>query len=277
VSSIVQNIGKTNNSGFEITLRTINIQSKNFTWSSNITYTRNKEKIVELVGNQNDIGNGWFIGYPVTSYYDFVKEGVWQTPDSTLAKTFGYKPGDIRVKDLSGPQGKPDGIISSTYDRQVIGYGVPKYSFGFSNDFQYKGFDANIYIFGRIGQTIISNYANKFEPNAIENGAKVDYWTPENPTNSCPRPNVNVSRAALPFATTLGYLDGSSVKIRNITVGYSLPQTVLSRIHLSNLRIYVSAKNYFTWAKIDNYDPEGGGSFERPLTKLITTGLNIGF
>jgi len=277
VSSIVQNIGKTSNSGFEITLRTINIQSRDFTWSSNITYTRNKEKIVELVGNQNDIGNGWFIGYPVTSYYDFVKEGVWQTVDSTLAKSFGYKPGDVRVKDLSGPQGKPDGIISSTYDRQVIGYGVPDYSFGFSNDFQFKGFDLNIYIFGRIGQTIVSAYANKFEPNAIENGAKVDYWTPENPTNAYPRPNINVSRAALPFATTLGYLDGSTVKIRNITVGYSFTQNVLTRLHLSNLRLYVSAKNYFTWSKIDNYDPEGGGSFERPLTRLLTTGLNIGF
>jgi len=277
VSSIVQNIGKTRNNGFEVTLRTINIQSKDFTWSSNITYTRNKERIVELVGNQNDILNGWFIGYPVTSYYDFVKTGVWQTADSSLAKTFGYKPGDIRVEDLGGPQGKPDGVISSTYDRKVIGYGVPKYTFGFSNDIQFKRFDFNIYIYGRIGQTIISQYANKFEPNAIENGAKVDYWTPENPTNDYPRPNINVSRAALPFATTLGYLDGSFVKIRNITLGYSFSQNLLNRLHLSNLRIYVSAKNYFTWAKIDNYDPEGGGSFERPLTRLLTTGLNIGF
>src|SRR4029078_10654369 len=108
-----------------------------------------------------------------------------------LAKSFGYKPGDIRVKDLSGPQGKSDGVISSLYDRTVIGSAVPDYTFGFSNDLQYKNFDLNIYIYGRVGQTFVSNYANKFEPNAIENGAVVDYWTPENPTNSYPRPNIN--------------------------------------------------------------------------------------
>lgn len=277
VSSILQNIGKTRNNGFEISVRTVNVQSKNFTWISNITCTHNKERIVELVGKQNDIANGWFIGYPVNSFYDFVKTGIWQIPDSALAKSFGYKPGDIRVKDLSGPNGKPDGTISSTYDRTVIGSAVPKYSFGFSNDFTFKRFDLNVYVYGRIGQMFVSAYANKFEPNAIENGAKVDYWTPENPTNSYPRPTLNLSRAALPFATTLGYEDGSFVKIRNISFGYNFPTSLISRWHLSNLRFYLSAKNYFTFAKVKDYDPEGGGSFERPLTRLLVVGLNVGF
>lgn len=277
VSSIVQNIGRTRNTGFEITLRTINIQTSDFNWSSNITYTRNKERIVELVGNQNDIANGWFIGYPVNSFYDFVKQGIWQTSDSSLAKSYGYKPGDIKVKDLSGPQGKQDSVLSTAYDRMVIGSAVPKYSFGFSNDFSYKRFDLNIYVYGRIGQMFVSNYANKFEPNAIENGAKVDYWTPENPTNEYPRPNSNISRASLPFATTLGYKDGSFVKIRNITLGYNFPVSLMNRFHLSNLRFYVSAKNYFTFAKVKDYDPEGAGSFDRPPTRLLVTGLNVAF
>lgn len=277
VSRIVQNIGRTRNTGFEIALRTINIQSKDFNWSSNITYTRNKERIVELVGNQNDIANGWFIGYPVNSFYDFVKEGIWQTADSSLAKLYGYKPGDIRVKDLSGSKGVPDSVLSTTYDRTVIGWAVPKYSFGFSNDFSYKRFDLNIYVYGRIGQMFVSDYANKFEPNAIENGAKVNYWTPENPTNEYPRPNSNVSRAALPFATTLGYKDGSFVKIRNITLGYNFPVTLINRLHVTSVRFYVSAKNYFRFSKVKDYDPEGAGSFERPLTRLLVTGLNVAF
>lgn len=277
VSTILQNIGKTRNTGFEVSLRTVNVQTRDFNWSSNITYTRNKERIVELVGKQNDIANQWIIGYPVNSFYDFVKEGIWQTADSSLAKSFGYKPGDIRVSDLSGPGGKPDNKIDATNDRTVVGSAVPKYSLGFSNDFKFKSLDLNVYVFARVGQTFISQYANKFEPNAIENGASVDYWTPENPTNEYPRPNVNISRASLPFATTLGYKDGSFVKIRNITLGYSLPERLAKRFHLESLRWYVSAKNYFTFSKVEDYDPEGAGSFERPLTKLIVTGLNIGF
>jgi TonB-linked SusC/RagA family outer membrane protein len=275
VSSILQNIGKTRNNGFEITARTVNIQKRDFNWSTNITYTRNKERIEELVGKQSDIANSWIIGYPVNSFYDYQKVGIWQTPDSNLAKSFGYKPGDIRVADLSGPNGKPDNVIDANNDRTVVGSSVPDYSVGLSNDLRFKNFDLNIYVFARVGQTFVSNYANKYEPNAIENGAKVDYWTPENPTNSYPRPNVNVSRASLPFATTLGYLDGSFVKIRNITLGYNFPQSLTNRMHVGNVRLYVSAKNYFTFSKVDDYDPEGAGSFERPLTKLLMAGLNI--
>ena len=81
----------------------------------------------------------------------------------------------------------------------------------------------------------------------------------------------------MPFATTLGYKDGSFVKIRNITLGYTLPKTLTQKFHVNGLRWYVSAKNYFTFAKEKDYDPEGEGSFERPLTKLIVTGINIEF
>ncbi|MDP4292491.1 MAG: SusC/RagA family protein, partial [Bacteroidota bacterium] len=107
--------------------------------------------------------------------------------------------------------------------------------------------------------------------------AVVDYWTPENPTNAYPRPDSKISRAALPFATTLGYKDGSFLKIRNITLGYTLPVHWAQQLHLTTIRIYASAKNYFTFSKVKDYDPEGSGSFESPLTKLIVTGLNIEF
>ena len=274
-SVITQNVGKTENSGFEIGLTSTNIENKNFTWSSTVTFTHNKERIVELVGGQSDVANNLIIGYPVKSYYDYDKIGIWQTADSNLAKSYGYKPGDIRVRDISGPGGKPDGIIDANNDRKVVGSAVPKYTIGFGNDLKFKGFDFNIFIVARQGQTFVSDYANKFEPNAIENGAVVDYWTPENATNSYPRPNSKISRAALPFATTLGYQDGSFVKIRSMTLGYTLPNSITSKWHVNSLRFYVSAKNYFTMSKVKDYDPEGSGSFERPLTKLIVGGLNI--
>jgi TonB-dependent starch-binding outer membrane protein SusC len=270
--TILQNIGKTNNKGIEVTLQTVNIQSASFRWASTITYTRNKEAIVELPNGQNDIANRWFIGHPVRSFYDFQKEGIWQIPDSAVARSYGYRPGDIRVADLDNSK-----TITALGDRMVLGSEVPDYSIGFNNDFSFKGFDLNFYIFARQGQMFVSDYANKFEPNAIENSAKVDYWTPENPTNSYPRPNANISRAALPFATTLGYQDGSFVKIRNITLGYTLPSKLTQKWKIQHLRWYVSARNYFVFSKIKDYDPEGGGSFERPLNKLLTTGLNVEF
>jgi TonB-dependent starch-binding outer membrane protein SusC len=269
---VVQNIGKTRNKGIEIMLRTVNVQTAGFSWSTNITYTRNKEKIVDLVNGQDDVLNKWFIGYPVKSFYDYQKTGIWQLADSNEAKVYGRRPGDIRVKDING-----DKLLTAIRDRVVIGSEVPDYSLGFSNDIRYGNFDFNIYVFARVGQTFVSDYANKFEPNAIENGADVDYWTPENPTNEYPRPRTDVNRSTLFQATTLGYKDGSFVKIRNITLGYTLPKTITSRLHIGSLRWYVSARNYVTFAKVKDYDPEGGGSFDRPLTKLIVTGLNLDF
>ena len=253
-------------------LNSVNIRTKNFSWSTGFSFTHNKERIIELVGNQDDVANGWFIGYPVNSFYDYEKTGIWQTPDSSLAKSYGYKPGDIRVSGLDG-----DKKITAAGDRKVLGYAVPKYSLGFSNDFKYKAFDLNVYVYARVGQMFVSSYANKYEPNAIENGARVDYWLPENPTNDYPRPTANISRAALPFATTLGYEDGSFVKIRNITLGFTLPAAISKKFHVSSLRLYASAKNYFTFSKVKDYDPEGAGSFERPLTKLIVGGINVDF
>jgi TonB-linked SusC/RagA family outer membrane protein len=272
VSKVVQNIGKTRNRGIEISLQTVNIRNKNFTWSSGISYTSNKEEIVDLVNGKDDVANNWFIGKPVRSFYDYDKVGIWQTADSAAAASVGRKPGEIRVRDVNG-----DKLITAAGDRVVLGSAVPKYILGFTNDFKIGAFDLNVYVFARQGQMFISEYAQKFEPNAIENGASVNYWTPENPTNDYPRPNANISRASLPFATTLQYKDGSFVKIRNITLGYTLPKSVADKIHVRNIRIYASARNYFTWAKVDDYDPEGAGSFERPLNKLLLGGLNIDF
>jgi TonB-linked SusC/RagA family outer membrane protein len=268
---ILGNVGKTSNTGFEVSLKTENIQARNFSWTTQLTFTTNKEKITDLPNGINDVASGFFIGSPVNSFFNYHKLGIWQTSEAAAAASFGYKPGDIKVEDVNN-----DKAITAA-DRVIIGSAVPKYSIGFNNDFKFREFDLNIYAYARVGQTFVSDYANKFEPNGIENSANVDYWTPENPTNDYPRPNINISRAAMPFATTLGYKDGSFLKIRTITVGYTLPASLAARLHVSSLRWYVSAKNCITFSKVKNYDPEGNGSFERPLTKLILTGLSIGF
>ena len=271
VKQVIQNIGKTKNSGIELTIQANVIKTKFFNWNSSVTYTMNKEEIVDLVNGQNDVANAWFIGSPVNSFYDYKKIGIWQTEDSNLAKSFGYKPGDIKVADING-----DGKITSD-DRTIIGSTTPKYILSFNNDFTIGNFDLNIFIFARQGQTIKSNFAAKYEPNAIENGTPVDYWTPENPTNNYPRPTTALSRAALPFATSLQYIDGSFIKIRNITLGYTLPLSISQKLKIKKLRVYMSAKNFITFSNIKNFDPENAGSYETPLTKLFVAGVNIDF
>lgn len=272
VLRVAQNIGKTHNKGIEIGLQANVINKGSFSWTTAVNYTANKEEIVELVGKQDDIANGWFIGYPVKTFYDYQKVGIWQTADSALARSFGYKPGDIRINDVNG-----DKKFTAADDRLKLGSEVPEFIVGWNNDFKFHGFDLNVYVFARQGQMFVSDYAGKFEPNLIENGAAVNYWTPENPTNDYPRPSMNISRASLPFASTLGYKDGSYIKIRNISLGYTLPRQWIEKLHISNLRVYVNARNYFTFSKVHDYDPEGEGSFERPLTKMILGGINVDF
>lgn len=272
VSTVIQNIGKTRNRGIEIGINTMNISRPAFSWSSGITFSRNKEEIVALAdANTNDIANGWFIGNPVKVFYDYKKEGIWQSKEADQAASYGYKPGDIKVKDQ-----QPDGKLN-TQDRTILGKQVPTWSGGFNNDIRYHNFDLNIYVFARIGQWINSEYAAKYDPQGLENSAHFNYWTPEKETNDYPRPNASVSKDGTPFITTLGYRDGSFVKIRNVSLGYTLPAGALKRSHLSNLRIYVTGKNLFTFSKVKDYDPERGGNLSSPLTKMYVVGLNVEF
>jgi TonB-linked SusC/RagA family outer membrane protein len=272
VGTVVQNIGKTRNRGIEVGINTTNISTKDFTWTSGIVFSRNKEEIVALADkNTNDVANKWFIGSPVRVYYDYEMVGIWQAKDADEAATYGYKPGDIRVRDV-----KPDGAFT-TADRVVLGAQVPKWSGGFNNDIRYRNFDLNIYVFARIGQWISSEYDAKFDPQALENSAQLNYWTPENPSNEYPRPNASRSKSSTPFISALGFRDGSFVKIRNISLGYSFPGSMLKPIHLSALRVYVTGKNLFTFSKVKDYDPERGGDLSNPMTKLYVAGLNVEF
>jgi TonB-dependent starch-binding outer membrane protein SusC len=272
VGTVIQNVGKTRNRGIELGINTVNISHNGFTWTSNIAFYKNKEQIVQLAdANTNDVANGWFIGQPVKVFYDYQKTGIWQTKEATDAAKFGYKPGDIKVRDANN-----DGKLT-TADRVVLGAQVPKWSGGLNNDVRFHSFDLNVYVYARIGQYINSEYAAKFDPQGLENSAPLNYWTPENPSNEYPRPNSSISKAGTPFVTTLGYKDGSFVKIRNISLGYTLLSAAIKQMHLSNVRIYVTGKNLFTFSKVKDYDPERGGDLSNPLTKMYVAGLNVDF
>lgn len=214
--SIYQNVGKTENKGLELTLNTQWIKNKDLQWETNWTFMTNHEEIKKLnSGVDRNEASLWFVGEPVQVYYDYKKIGIWQTSEKEAAAAFGgFIPGQIKVADANN---------NGTYDTddRVVFSRVPKYSFGINNTISYKGFDLTAFVYGRIGQYI------KYEYNTLftftnETAAAVDYWTPENPTNEFPRASVSgkfdINR------TSMQYVKGSYIKIKDITLGYTVPE-----------------------------------------------------
>ncbi len=267
VNSILVNAGETSSYGLEFSVSSTNIESKSgFRWTTDFNGFFNKEKIVALqLGLQRDLGNGWFVGQPITTIFDYKKIGIWQTSEAAAAAVYGAAPGDIKIEDVN-----KDNVINAN-DRQIIGNFQPKLVAGLTNRFEYKNFDLNIVMFGRFGQTVVVNYLSAdgggagypFFLNSRVNQHKVDYWTPTNPTNAFPQPDA--SRDALLFTSTLTYRDGSFIKLRTIDLGYTIPSDKLKKAKIESLRVYASAQNPFIlWAPLVRdglgLDPEGNGN-----------------
>ena len=282
-NSQTSNLGTSANKGLEIGLSSNNIQNlSGFSWSTDFNIAFSREHIVELPnGAQALIGVGEFVGQPLSVIYDLRKIGIWQISDSPgidAAKSAAaggtvylpvtgqtsplQYPGEIRVQDING-----DGKIDNN-DNQVIGHFQPQYTFGFTNRFNYKNFDLNIVIQGRMGFTTVVPYVSS--SNSSVNGWQflnlgrhnqpvLDYWTPANPNGQWPSPNVYTQS---PFYSTLQYFDGSFIRAKSINLGYTLPANLLKHIGMSSLRIYANITNPFIiYAPIRNHgfsvpDPE---------------------
>ena len=267
------NIGKTENKGVEIVLNTANIVNKDFKWNTDLTFTLNREKIKELAdGSDRDISNGWFVGHPIKTHYGLKKLGIWQLNETEEATKYGEKPGRIKIYDKN-----KDFKIDNDNDRIILGSEVPDFVMGMNNTFRYKDFDLRVFMYWRQGQTLhaeaagYGSFRNQGDP-----GLKFNYWTEDNPTNDFPRPEKSFSSSD-PRLESLGYVDGSYLKIKEITLGYSLPKTWISKINASKVRVYCSLKNFFTFSHFDDYDPERGGSLSYPMTKQAVFGLNVEF
>ncbi|HEV8286467.1 MAG TPA: TonB-dependent receptor [Chitinophagaceae bacterium] len=296
-NAIVRNVGKTENKGLEIHISTVNIQGRtknDFTWTSDLNFFLNRGKITQLAnGATRDVANGWFVGQPIDVYYDFKRNGIWQnTPEDTAeAKRLGLTVtgsgsviGTIRVADVSGPDGKPDGKIDQTYDRIIVGTAEPKWEGGATQRFSYKGFDLTVVAFARWGYTLNSslyggNFVNTYQ--GIYNNLKTDYWTPFNHQNKNPKPNSNNTNPI--NRSVLSYFDGSFIKIRSMSLGYNLPSSIIQKVGGRSLRVYAIATDPFIlfspYRKIGGIDPEGAGTvgIDTPPVWSLTFGLNLSF
>ena len=280
-SAVTRNVGETRNRGLELGFTTINVNSgTGFKWSTDFTFMKNTEAIVSLYnGKIDDIGNGWFIGRPLSTIYDYKKIGIWQTDEAEKAKSYASEVGQIKIQDTNN-----DGKINAD-DRVIQGSDVPKFSGGITNRFNYKGFDLSFFFYARVGNLIRSEFhRNNNQMAGRYQQIKLDYWTPNNPTNEFPRPK---STQEFPvYNTTLTYYDGTFLKLRNINFGYTFSPAIAQKLRMESLRLYSSIQQPFIWSKYrskyNGVDPEttglaAGGSGVTPATTVYTLGLNVRF
>jgi len=266
------NVGKTRNTGVELVLNTMNVKTRSFSWSSDITFTHNHEEIRELAsGQERDIDNGWFVGEPTKVYYATNKLGIWQLGEEAEAAKYGYKPGQVKNEDLDN-----DGKITGE-DRMVIGSPRPDFVIGFNNRLTYRDFGLSFFLVWRHGSEFQMN--NFWSIGALQRTySYIDYWTPENPTNDFPRPDRSFAGSDISLSG-LNYYDGSFVKLRDITIDYSLPRNLCRKSHLESAKVYCTAKNFFQWNNlpVDGYDAERQGSYGYPTIRQLVVGVNINF
>jgi TonB-linked SusC/RagA family outer membrane protein len=276
------------NEGFEIALRH---QQKigDFTYSirPNIGYSASTiEYMPENQANINLVKSGrsqdyYGFGYQALGLFQSYEE-IKNSPKQTFGNV---QPGDIKYADISGPDGKPDGKIDA-FDRTRIGNSsIPKITYGIAVEAGYKGFDLSVLFqgAGKASLNLSGDPGWAFASNLLVLGSAyehhLDRWTPENPNASYPRLFLNSSNNKLTSSYWLK--DASYLRLKNITLGYTLPKEILTRVGISHLRVFASATNLFTWDNLKIYDPELRSGFNTgayyPLQKSYNLGVNVRF
>lgn len=277
--TIWDNIGETENKGIEATLNTINIQNRDFKWSTSVSFFLNRDKIVELRGDgKDDIGNRWFIGKPLSVFYDYKVTGIWQEGDeftytddkgNTVTRQKGAQPGDARLLDVNG-----DGQITDD-DKTIIGNTRPSFTLSMSNQFNYKQFYASIVLYGSFGRWMSDNIPDiaqyTFGVSNYIHGVK--YWTPEHPENTeAPSPG---------YVKTFehGYYKKQNyVQIKNITLGYQFRKETVKKIGLAGLDVNVCVDNLHVFSNMRqllNYDNTWFAAY--PMQRAWRLGLTVTF
>lgn len=289
-NSILASLGQIDNSGVEIALSTQNIKTKDFSWTSGITYWKNKNEIVSLFGDDNDgdgiedddIGNSLFIGESLGAIYGFEYTGVVQASDTEYINNTGAVPGDPMFNDLNG-----DGTITAEDDRKILGFDRANFRMGFSNTVTYKNFTLYALLNGTFGGNDLylgtnprqNSFQNRSDFNDVDNGA---FWTPENQSTTNLRPDFNDARY-------LGLQSRGFVRLQNINLSYRFNQDLLRRINIgvTSFELYAAADNPFistNW--FGGGDPEYSNNGARgipaqsgilPVMSSYTFGLNVSF
>ena len=289
-TSILQNVGETRNTGIEVALSTVNIENWNgLRWTMDFNATHNKNEIVALSTAGDQIGNTWFIGEPIhianslqQVFYDYEFDGIWQLDEAAEAASYNQKPGEIKVVDQNG-----DGAISLTDDRVIIGNTYPDWIGSLSNRFTLGNLDFSVLATARLGYIFNDAFAGANNVLAGRyNNIMVDYWTPAKcpagsaaastfACNNNPRPDQ--AREDPIYSSARRYVKGSHYRIRNITLGYTLPPALIDRVGGTNARIYATMQEPYVFTDYYGYDPENGTAGGTPSYWTLLIGTNLTF
>lgn len=283
------NAGKVRNKGVELTVSSFNMRGT-FEWNTDFNISYNKNEVIRM----ND-GVPLFVGddinmtkvrvntegHPIGSFYGYVTNGIFQNQQEVdryaIQVPGGTAPGDIRFRDLDN-----NGVINAD-DRTYIGNPSPEWTFSLNNTFAYKEFDLQIFLQGVAGNDIYN--ANRIWQESMsipqnQTTKVLDRWTGEGTSNSVPRavysdPNQNV-RHSNRFIE-----DGSYLRVKNLTLGYTLPKSISQKAYLSMARFYISCQNLLTLTKYSGFDPEvnvsGVDLSTYPVTRTLSMGVNVKF
>jgi TonB-dependent starch-binding outer membrane protein SusC len=281
-ATIQDNVAEVRNKGIEVSLTSVNISTDDFTWSTTFNFTKNKNSIEQIFNGDEDlVGNGWFIGQPVNVNYTYVFDGIWQESERDLAISYGQLPGQAKVKDMDD-----NGSIDAR-DRRIIGTSMPKWTGGLSTTVTFKGFDFTASLFTRQGVQVFSPFHDEFL-NWDDRGRQklnVNWYMPANDvtpareSNEYPQPK-NFGPYWRGTAGVAAYKDASFVKVKNITLGYTLPSAIVERAKIQSLRIYANVLNPFVFTDYEGFDPEwANATFSDSGMSSITYqfGLNLKF
>lgn len=297
VNSIIANIGKTQSQGFELTVNTTNIKNKDFEWTSDLTFSLNRDKWKERDPNWKPSSWDEYNGY-MRYEAGYLADGLVQ-PGEKIAHMPGAKPGQVKIKDIDGydynadgsikvdkhgiplKTGKPDGKLDDA-DKVIYGSTDPGYLLGFNNTLRYKNFDLNIYFYGQFNKLMSGSYKSKWPiefVNELRRGynqptSVYDIWSSTNPSGKLP----SYFQIESPYGTGDYFYDNTwFIRCRNITLGYNIPLRKEKRL-LSNVRIYLDVNNPFVITPYDGLDPETDtGNYAYPNIRTYSLGLDVTF
>jgi len=280
------NVGSVSNKGIEVLLTTKNIKTENVSWETTFTFSKNINELVSIYNQDevSDIGNKLILGQPLNPNYNYVYDGVWQESEAAAAALYNQKPGQARPKDLNS-----DGVINQS-DITTIGNPNPEWQGSLYSKLNVGQFDFNFSVLTSQGQTVLSSFHQNFT-NVSDRGRqklKMDYFVPTNgaglpanANNTNPRPGPVATGAGAYWSSNFAYYrDISYVKIKNISVGYTLTPDLLEKLKMSSFRIYVNILDPFVFTDFDGYDPEWAGAaygVNRPASFTTQLGLSVKF
>jgi len=277
-TNIFANIGATANKGFDLSIQTVNVKTRDLVWTTTTNLSFQKEHIVSLSnGKQDDINNLWFIGQPIGVIYGYQPAGIWHYSDSATFKQFNangnvFSAGNIRPVDQNG-----DHKIDANNDRKIIGNTRPNYIVGMTNTISYRGIELSVFLYGRLKYW----YSTGGESESARGTQRlINYYTENNQNSDFQKP-IYTAGAGDPYSVILGYQKASFIKVRNISLSYNMNPSLLKKTGISSLRIYAQAANPgMLFSKIKYIDMDVVNSTTNPTgiaNRGITFGINAAF